>query len=108
MAERSAAATTVLVLATVNAPYREQLDAQDLAKCLRDHAAAKAKPGHVSSFFGEVAPELQVAFACLSGISRAELVAAARALLCIQASLTRSLNSRKICCAISAPNARSC
>jgi len=79
MAERSAAATTALVLATVNAPYREQLDAQGLAKCLRDHAAAKAKPGHVSSFFGEVTPELQVAFARLFGISHAELAAAAKA-----------------------------
>jgi hypothetical protein len=79
MAERSAAATTVLVLATVNAPYREQLDAQRLAKCLRDHAAAKAKPGHVSSFFGEVTPELQIAFARLFGISHAELAAAAKA-----------------------------
>jgi len=79
MAERSAAATTTLVLATVNAPYREQLDAQGLAKCLRDHAAAKAKPGHVSSFFGEVTPELQIAFARLFGISHAELAAAAKA-----------------------------
>ena len=79
MAERSAAATTVLVLATVNAPYREQLDAQGLAKCLRDHAVAKAKPGHVSSFFGEVTPELQIAFARLFGISPAELAAAAKA-----------------------------
>jgi len=79
MAERSAAATTVLVLATVNAPYREQLDAQCLAKCLCDHAAAKAKPGQVSSFFGEVAPELQIAFARLFGISHAELAAAAKA-----------------------------
>jgi hypothetical protein len=79
MAERSAAATIVLVLATVNAPYREQLDAQGLAKCLRDHAAARAKPGHVSSFFGEVEPDLQIAFACLFGISHGELAAAAKA-----------------------------
>ncbi len=79
MAERSAAATTALVLATVNAPYREALDPQDLANCLRDHAAAKVKPGHMSCFFGEVTPELQVAFAHLFGITHAELVAAAKA-----------------------------
>ena len=79
MAERSAAATTTLVLATVNAPYRRKLDAQGLATCLRDHAAAEAMPGHMSSFFGEVTPELQVAFAHLFRIAHADLVAAAKA-----------------------------
>lgn len=67
------------ILTTVNAPYREQLDAQALAHCLIDHAAAKAKPGHMSSFFGEVEPVQQVAFAELFNISRAELVTAAKA-----------------------------
>jgi hypothetical protein len=68
-----------LVLATVNAPYSEKLDAQALAHCLLDHAAAKAKPGHMSSFFGEVEPDLQIAFAEQFGIPAAKVVAAAKA-----------------------------
>jgi hypothetical protein len=68
-----------LVLATVNAPYSKQLDAQELAHCLLDLAAAKAVPGHMSSFFGEVTPALQVEFAHLFNITEAELVAAAKA-----------------------------
>ena len=54
---------TTLVLTTVNAPYSEQLDALTLAYCLSDQNAARAKPGHMSSFFGEVDPALQVSFA---------------------------------------------
>ena len=68
-----------LVLTTVNAPYSEQLDAQTLAHCLIDQTAAKSKPGHMSSFFGEVDPELQVAFAESFNISRTDLVTAAKA-----------------------------
>ena len=68
-----------LILTTVNAPYSEQLDAQTLAHCLIDHAAAKAKPGHMSSFFGEVDPAQQVAFAKSFNISQVALVAAAKA-----------------------------
>jgi len=68
-----------LVLTTVNAPYSTQLDAEQLAHCLIDPEAAKAVPGHMSSFFGEVKPELQVAFAALFNITHAQLVAAAKA-----------------------------
>ena len=68
-----------IVLTTVNAPYSEQLDAQGLAHCLLDQTAAKAAPGHMSSFFGEVTPALQVEFAHLFNITNAELVAAAKA-----------------------------
>jgi hypothetical protein len=68
-----------LVLTTVNAPYSEQLDAQALAHCLIDQRAAKAKPGHMSSFFGEVDPALQVSFAEEFNISHAALVTAAKA-----------------------------
>lgn len=71
--------STTLVLTTVNAPYSEQLDAQTLAYCLSDHTAAKAKPGHMSSFFGEVDPELQVSFAESFNIPHAALVTAAKA-----------------------------
>jgi hypothetical protein len=68
-----------LVLTTVNAPYSEQLDAQQLAHCLLDQTAAKAVPGHMSSFFGEVEPALQIDFAHLFNITDAELVTAAKA-----------------------------
>jgi hypothetical protein len=68
-----------LVLATVNASHSKQLNAQELAYCLLDHAAAKAVPGHTSSFFCEVDPALQLGFASLFKITESELVAAAKA-----------------------------
>jgi hypothetical protein len=68
-----------LVLVTVNAPHTKQLTAEQLATCLLSPAAAKAVPGHMSAFFGEVKPELQYAFADLFNISHAQLVEAARA-----------------------------
>jgi len=71
--------STTLVLTTVNAPYSEQLDAQTLAYCLMDQNAAKAKPGHMSSFFGEVDPALQVDFAESFNIPHTALVNAAKA-----------------------------
>ena len=71
--------STTLVLTTVNAPYSEQVDAQTLAHCLIDQTAAKAKPGHMSSFFGEVDPALQLGFAESFNIPHAALVSAAKA-----------------------------
>jgi hypothetical protein len=73
------ASVQALVLATVNAPYSKQLDAQELANCLLDHAKAKSVPGHMSSFFGEVKSALQIDFASQFNISKAQLVAAAKA-----------------------------
>jgi hypothetical protein len=73
------ASVQALVLATVNAPYSKLLDAQELASCLLDHAKAKTVPGHMSSFFGEVKPALQVDFASQFNITKAQLVAAAKA-----------------------------
>lgn len=67
-----------LVLTTVNAPYNSYLDADGLAKCLMNEVEAKAMPAHMSSFFGEVQPELQQAFAELYGISSSQLVSAAK------------------------------
>ena len=67
-----------LVLTTVNAPYRRQLSAQELVGFLLDHSAARTVPGHMSSFFGEVRPELQLEFATMFGISETQLVAAAK------------------------------
>ncbi len=68
-----------LVLTTVNAPYSTKLDALKLAHCLLDPAAARAVPGHMSTFFGEVKPALQVGFASMFNITEAQLSAAARA-----------------------------
>jgi hypothetical protein len=68
-----------LVLTTVNAPHSKQLDAQELAGCLKNSAAAKAMAGHMSVFFGEVEPALQLSFANLFEITEPELVAAAKA-----------------------------
>jgi hypothetical protein len=52
-----------LVLATVNAPYSEQLDSVALAHCLSDIDLAKQYPGQVSSFFQEVPVAQQMEFA---------------------------------------------
>ena len=70
--------TFALVLATVNAPYREKLDAHALMHYLPDHDAAKAMPGHTSSFFGEVEPALQVEFAHHFNITNKQLAFAAK------------------------------
>ena len=69
----------VLVLTTVNAPYSKQLDAQQLAYCLKNQTAAIAVPGHMSAFFGEVKPALQIDFASQFEITESELAAAAKA-----------------------------
>jgi hypothetical protein len=66
------------VLTTVNAPYSKKLDAPALAYCLTHPDAAKAAPGHMSAFFGEVAPDLQKIFASEFDISEATLIAAAK------------------------------
>jgi hypothetical protein len=70
---------SALVLVTVNAPHRRQLSASELASCLANHAVAKGVPGHMSTFFGEVDPPLQIEFASQFGISKSELAAAAKA-----------------------------
>ena len=67
------------VLTTVNAPHSRQLGATELAHCLLDPAAAKAAPGHMSVFFGEVTPALQIEFALLFDITKPQLVTAATA-----------------------------
>lgn len=51
------------ILTTVNAPYSEQLDDAELARCLTDLDLAIQHPGHISAFLGEVPPALQVEFA---------------------------------------------
>lgn len=66
-------------MTTVNAPYSKKLGAHELARCLLDPSAAKAACGPMSSFFGDVEPELQIAFAEMYGIGLDQLVAAAKA-----------------------------
>jgi hypothetical protein len=68
-----------LVLTTVNAPYSKKLDAQELVHCLLDPSSAKVACGPMSSFFGDVKPELQIAFAEMYGVSHDQLVVAAKA-----------------------------
>lgn len=69
-----------LVLTTVNAPYSQQLDAEQLAYFLLHPAEAEKKvPGHMSSFFGEVEPHLQLEFAEMFNIPKNALVSAATA-----------------------------
>jgi hypothetical protein len=67
-----------LVLATVNAPYSKKLDAQSLVHCLLDPSLAQDACGPMSSFFGDVEPELQIKFAEMYGITHEQLVAAAK------------------------------
>ncbi|KRQ99973.1 hypothetical protein [Bradyrhizobium valentinum] len=71
--------SAALVLTTVNAPYSKPLDAKALAFYLLHPEAAKAAPGHMSSFFGEVSPKLQIEFAHSCNITKQQLVAAAKA-----------------------------
>jgi hypothetical protein len=68
----------ILVLTTINAPYSKKLDAQGLVHCLLDPVAAREACGPMSSFFGDVQPELQAGFARMHGITDAQLVAAAK------------------------------
>jgi hypothetical protein len=67
------------VLGTVNAPYGRKLAAAELAFYLSHTDEAKTVPGHMSSFFADVTPQLQAAFAVSVGIPLPELVEAARA-----------------------------
>ena len=83
-----------LVLTTVNAPHSEQLDAQQLAHCLLDQTAAKTVPGHMSAFFGEVEPALQVGFASMFEITNLSLRLPRRLLPRIRVNPTRSLRER--------------
>ena len=64
------------ILTTVDAPHGKRLDAPTLAHCLTHAEAAKAGPGQMSAFLGEIAPELQKDFAGAFHISEAELTAA--------------------------------
>jgi hypothetical protein len=68
-----------VVMTTVNACHSKHLEAQELVYCLLHPAAAKSLPGHMSSFFGDVKPDLQLWFAHAHDISDDQLFSAARA-----------------------------
>jgi hypothetical protein len=68
--EKALAMNPALVLSTVNAPHSAKLTAQQLADCLHDQEKARAMPGHMSVFFGEVDPALQLDFASQFGSPR--------------------------------------
>ena len=65
-------------MTTVNAPYSKKLDAATLAYYLNHPEIAQTVPGHMSAFFGEVAPLLQKKFAAEHGISEDQLINAAK------------------------------
>lgn len=69
----------VTILTTVNAPFSDVLDAEQLTACLMNVTAAKLKPGHVSAFFGEVPLVDQVAFAKAKGIPLTLMIEVAKA-----------------------------
>ena len=67
-----------LVLGTVNASYRTELDAEQLARAIL-LADIDTKLPHLATFFGEVRDKLILAFAASHGISQAKLKAAYKA-----------------------------
>lgn len=66
-------------LSKINAPFRAHVSADDVAACIQSVEMAQQRPGHMSSFFGELSPEIQLGFVNAMGIDRQALVAAARA-----------------------------
>jgi hypothetical protein len=66
-----------LVMATVNAPYSEKLDAGTLAHYLADPEEMEFAAAHLGSFFYEVKVSLQKEFAKAHGVSMASLSGAA-------------------------------
>jgi hypothetical protein len=64
------------VLSVVNAPYSHQLTGPELARAIID--VDRRHSGQLSSFFGEVPVESQLAFAAEYGITEKDLRAAAR------------------------------
>lgn len=79
-----------LVLGTVNASYRTELDADQLAKAIL-LAEVDTKLPHLSTFFGEVTEKLILAFAASHGISRIKLKAAYKAVKTITGETNKGL-----------------
>jgi len=68
-----------IVLATVNAPYKRDISAEQLAQCLLA-ASVEGWPSHVVSFFTEIRTGLVLTFAAEHGIPDDRLVAAYQAM----------------------------
>ena len=68
----------ILVLATVNARYSANLDAAAIVACLSEPAAMKSASGPMSSFFYDVAIDLQREFARAHGVAPETLEKAAQ------------------------------
>lgn len=71
-------ATNSIVLATVNAPYSNKIDAETLANIISNPEAARLHAGPMSSFFYDVQPNLQIKFANAHQISTKKLKLAAK------------------------------
>jgi hypothetical protein len=71
--------TDKLVLTTVNAPYKRNITAADLAECLVA-ASVEGWPSHVVSFFTEVKAALVLGFAAEHHVPPACLVSAYEAM----------------------------
>lgn len=79
-----------LVLGTVNASYRTQLDADQLAKAIL-FAEVDTKLPHLATFFGEVREKLILAFAVSHGISKNKLGATYKAVKTITGEANKGL-----------------
>ena len=75
----NAAAVDRLVLATVNAPYKRDIDVATLLRCIAE-AKLDGWPVHVATFFTDLTPHLVLGFAGNHGISEAKLAEAYRAM----------------------------
>ena len=68
-----------IALSKINAPFRAQLSAENVTACIQSLEEAKARPGHMASFYGELPQDIQLGFAEAMGIDRQTVVSAARA-----------------------------
>jgi len=64
--------TDALVLGTVNAPYRREINARDLSRCLRREELSEWLV-HIATFFTDVDPSLVLQFAELHDIPVTDL-----------------------------------
>jgi hypothetical protein len=69
---------TIIVLSKINVPHAKMLSAEELCACFFDFEKSKTWAGHVSSFYSEISPDLQVAFAAQNGVDKPALVSAAK------------------------------
>lgn len=68
-----------IALSSINAPHTVELSAQDVVDCILDYEKAKMWPGHMASFFGDLSPDIQIAFSKAFGLDDAIVSASADA-----------------------------